>query len=77
MIFSLHQGDENLSNENLLNIKNSLQDINWNPVLIDDDADEAYDLFQSTLLFLMNTSPSTPKTFLVVGKVNLGFLLGY
>ena len=28
------------------------------------------------LLFLMNTSPSTLKTFLVVGKVNLGLLLG-
>ena len=28
-------------------------------------------------LFLMNTSPSTLKTFLVVGKVNLGLLLVY
>ena len=56
----------------------ALQDIDWNPVLINDDVDEAYDLFQSTLLtVLMNTSPSTLKTFLVVGKVNLGLLLGY
>ena len=29
------------------------------------------------LLFLMNTSPSTLKTFLVVVKVTLGLLLGY
>ena len=28
-------------------------------------------------LFLMNTSPFTLKTFLVVGKVNLGLLLVY
>ena len=42
------------SDENLSNFKNSLQDINWNPVLINDDADEAYDLFQSTLLSVFN-----------------------
>ena len=42
------------SNENLSNIKNSLQDINWNPLLINDDADEAYDLFQSILLSVFN-----------------------
>ena len=33
------------SDENLSNSKNSLQDINWNPVLINADADEAYGLF--------------------------------
>ena len=38
------------SGENLTNFKNSLHDINCNPVLINDDAEEAYDLFQSTLL---------------------------
>ena len=66
------------SDENLSIFKNSLQDINWNPLLINDNADEAYDLFQSTLLsVLMNTSPSTLTTFLVVGKVNLGLLLVY
>ena len=54
------------SDENLSNFKNSLQDINWNPVLINDDSDEENDLFQSTLFVtLMNTSPSTLKTFLV------------
>ena len=36
------------------NFKNSLQDIYWNPVLINADADEAYDLFQSTLLSVFN-----------------------
>ena len=66
------------SDENLSIFKNSLQDINWNPVLINDDAGEVYDLFQSTLLsVLMNTSSSTLKIFLVVGKVNLGLLLVY
>ena len=45
------------SDENLSNFKNFLQDMDWNRVLINDDADEAYDLFQSTLsMFLMNTS---------------------
>ena len=42
------------SDENLSNFKNALQDINWNPVLINDDVDEAYDLFQSTLLTVFN-----------------------
>ena len=42
------------SDENLLNFKTSLQDINWNPVLINADADEAYDLFQSALLSVFN-----------------------
>ena len=69
------------SDEILSNFKNSLTDIYWNPVLINDDADEAYDLFQSCrtlpyFLFLMNTSPSGLNIFLVVGKVNLGLLLG-
>ena len=38
----------------LSNFKNSLQGINWNPVLINNDADEAYDLFQSTLPSVFN-----------------------
>ena len=42
------------SDENLSNFKNSLQDINLNPVLINEDADEAYNLFQSTLLSVFN-----------------------
>ena len=42
------------SHENLSNFKNSLQYINWNPVLINDDAEKAYDLFQSTLLTVCN-----------------------
>ena len=42
------------SDDNLSNIKNSLQDINWHPVLINDEADKAYDLFQSTLLTVFN-----------------------
>ena len=33
---------------------NSLQDINWNPVLINDAADKANDLLQSTLLTVFN-----------------------
>ena len=32
------------SDENLSSFKNSLQDVNWHRVLINDDADEAYDL---------------------------------
>ena len=32
------------SYENLSNFTNLLQDINWNPVLINDDADKAYDI---------------------------------
>ena len=40
--------------ENLSNFKNSLHDINWNPVLVNDDGDEAYDLFQSILLTVFN-----------------------
>ena len=60
------------------NFKNSLQDIDWNPILINDDADKAYDLFQSTLhTVFKNTSTSRLKIFLVVGKVNLELLLGY
>ena len=42
------------SDENLSNFKKSFHDINWNPVLIKDDADEAYDLFESTLLAVFN-----------------------
>ena len=42
------------SDENLSNFKKSLQDINWNQVLINDDADEVYDLFQSPLLSVFN-----------------------
>ena len=67
------------SDENLSNFKNFLQDINWNPVLINDEADdEAYDYSKVPyILFLMSTSPSTLKKILVLGKVNLGLLLVY
>ena len=63
------------TDENLSIFKNSLQYINWNQVLINDDAD----LFQSTLLSVFNEhSPiHTKKSFLVVGKGNLGLLLVY
>ena len=40
--------------ENLSILKNSLQDVNWNPVLLIDDPDKAYDLFLSTLLSVFN-----------------------
>ena len=64
--------------ENLSIFKSLLQDINWNSVLINDDADEAYDLFQITLLFVFNEHfPTYIKSFLVVGKGNLGLLLVY
>ena len=42
------------SDENLSNFKNCLKDINWNPVLINDDADEEYDIFQSTIFIVFN-----------------------
>ena len=57
------------SDENLSNFKNSLQDINWNPVLINDDADKAYDLFQSTLLTVFNAHfPIQTKNIASGGK---------
>ena len=76
------------SDEKLSNFKNSLQDINWSQVLINDDDDEAYDLFESTLITVFNEHfPihfliyfllfNIIYTFPVVGKVNLGLLLGY
>ena len=67
------------SNENLSIIKKSCEDINWSPVLINDDADEAYDLFQSTLLSVFNEHfpIHTKNISIVVGKVNLGLLLVY
>ena len=40
----------NLS-KNLSNFKNSLHDINWHQVVINDDADEAYDLFNVYITF--------------------------
>ena len=43
--------------QNLSNFKNYLQDINFNPVLINDDADGAYNLFQSILLIIFNQHP--------------------
>ena len=65
------------SDENQLNFKNSLQDINWHPVLIN-DADEEYDLFQIILLSTFNEHfPSKLEIFLMTAKVNIGFLLEY
>ena len=42
------------SDENLSNFKNSLQYTNWEPILNNNDTDESYELFQSTLLSLFN-----------------------
>ena len=36
------------------NSRNSLQYTNWEPILNNDDANESYELFQSTLLSLFN-----------------------
>ena len=36
------------------NFRNSLQYTNWEPILNNDDANESYELFQSTLLSLFN-----------------------
>ena len=59
--------------------ENQWQDINWNPVFINDDADEAYDLFQSTLLSVFNEHfPILTKIFSSCGKsipwITLGIL---
>ena len=57
------------SDENLSNLKNSLQNINWNPVLINGDADVAYDLLKSTLLTVFNENfPITTKSISSCGK---------
>ena len=54
------------SDENLSNLKNSLQDINWN---LNEGADEAYDLFQSTLPSIFNEHfPIHTKTISSCGK---------
>ena len=43
--------------------------ITWNPVLINDDADEAYDIFQSTLLAVFNEHfPIQTKNISSCGK---------
>ena len=42
------------SDENLSNFRNSLQYTNWEPILHNDDANESYELFQSTLLSIFN-----------------------
>ena len=36
------------------NFRNSLQYTNWEPILNNDDANESYELFQSTLLSIFN-----------------------
>ena len=57
------------TDENLSNFKNSLQDTNWTPVLINDDAAEAYDLFQSILLTVFNEHfPIQTKNIYNCGK---------
>ena len=58
------------SDDNLSNFKNSLQDIKWQPVLIDDnDANEPYDLFKVLyLLLLMSTSHFRFKIFQMMEK---------
>ena len=46
-----------------------MQDINWNPVLINDDANEAYDLFHSILLTVFNEQfPIQTKNISSCGK---------
>ena len=40
--------------ENLSNFRNSLQYTHWEPILNNDDANESYELFQSTLLSIFN-----------------------
>ena len=45
---------EFFSDENLSNFRNSLQYTHWEPILNNDDANESYELFQSTLLYLFN-----------------------
>ena len=40
--------------ENLSNFGNSLQYTNWKPILNNDDANESYEQFQSTLLSIFN-----------------------
>ena len=42
------------SDENLSNFRNSLQYTNWEPILNIDDANDSYELFQSTLLSIFN-----------------------
>ena len=42
------------SDENLSNFRNSPQYTNWEPILNNDDANESYELFQSTLLSIFN-----------------------
>ena len=38
------------SDENLFNFRNSFQYTNWEPILCNNDTNESYELFQSTLL---------------------------
>ena len=45
---------EFFSDENLSNFRNSLQYTNLNPILNNDDANESYELCQSTLLSIFN-----------------------
>ena len=45
---------EFFSDENLSNFRNYLQYTNWEPILNNDDVNEAYEFFQSALLSLFN-----------------------
>ena len=42
------------SHENLSNFRNSLPYTKWEPILNNEDTNESYELFQSTLLSLFN-----------------------
>ena len=53
------------SNENLFNFKNSLQYTNWEPILNNHDANESYELFQSTFLFRL-------KIYILKQNINHG-----
>ena len=61
------------SDENLSNFRNSLQYTNWEPILNNDDANESYELFHSTLLSLFNDHfPLQTKTYIIKHTVSHG-----
>ena len=62
------------SEENLYNIRNSFHYTNWEPILNNNDTDESYELFQSTLLSLIKiiTIPFRLKTYIIKQTENHG-----
>ena len=62
--------------ENLSNFKNSLQYANCEPILNNDDTDESYELFQSTLLSLFNDNfPLQTKNTYCIIKQTINHIL--